>query len=68
MRTGTIERAHTNRVCANSARIALEIDDVEMQTLGFDADPGFDFDQTPVYDLTEPEPVSDFDFDQGAGA
>jgi hypothetical protein len=34
--------------------------------LGFDADPGFDFDQTPAFDLTEPEPVPDFDFDQGA--
>ncbi len=32
--------------------------------LGFDADHGFDFDQTPAYDLTEPEPVPDFDFDQ----
>ncbi|CAN5586628.1 hypothetical protein BH23BAC4_BH23BAC4_03890 [soil metagenome] len=36
--------------------------------LGFDADPGFDFDQTPAYDLTEPEPVPDFDFDQSDGA
>jgi hypothetical protein len=39
--------------------------------LGFDADPGdpgFDLDQTPAYDLTEPEPVPDFDLDQSAGA
>nr|MBA3888265.1 hypothetical protein [Acidobacteriota bacterium] len=40
--------------------------------LAFDADPGFDFDQTPAYDLSEPEPepepVPDFDFDQSAGA
>jgi hypothetical protein len=36
--------------------------------LAFDADPGFDLDQTPDYDLTEPEPVLDFDFDQSAGA
>jgi hypothetical protein len=36
--------------------------------LGFDADPGFDFDQTPADDLSEPEPVPDFDFDQSAGA
>jgi hypothetical protein len=36
--------------------------------LAFDADPGFDLDQTPAYDLTEPEPVPDFDFDQSAGA
>ena len=36
--------------------------------LGFDADPGFDFDQTPTYDLTEPAPVPDFDFDQSADA
>jgi len=36
--------------------------------LGFDADPGFDADQTPTYDLTEPEPVPDFFFDQSAGA
>jgi hypothetical protein len=36
--------------------------------LGFDADPGFDIDQTPAYDLTDLEPVPDFDFDQSAGA
>jgi hypothetical protein len=36
--------------------------------LAFDADPGFDLDQTPAYDPTEPEPVPDFDFDQSAGA
>jgi hypothetical protein len=39
--------------------------------LGFDADPGdpgFDLDQTLAYDLTEPEPVPDFDLDQSAGA
>jgi hypothetical protein len=36
--------------------------------LGFDADPGFDFDQTPPYDFSEPEPIPDFDFDQSAGA
>jgi len=36
--------------------------------LAFDADPGFDLDQTPAYDLTEPERIPDFDFDQGAGA
>jgi hypothetical protein len=34
--------------------------------LAFDSDPGFDLDQTPDYDLTEPEPVPDFDFDQSA--
>jgi hypothetical protein len=34
----------------------------------FDADPGFDLDQTPACDPTEPEPTSDFDFDQSAGA
>jgi hypothetical protein len=33
-----------------------------------DTDPGFDLDQTPAYDPTEPEPVPDFDFDQSAGA
>lgn len=36
--------------------------------LGFDADPGFDIDQTPAYDLTEPEPLPDFHFDQSHGA
>ncbi|HUG40158.1 MAG TPA: hypothetical protein VMM12_06730 [Longimicrobiales bacterium] len=37
--------------------------------IDFDADPGFDIDQTPTYDLTEPEPEPDnFDFDQSAGA
>jgi hypothetical protein len=36
--------------------------------LAFDADPGFDLDQTPAFDPTEPEPVPDFDFDQSAGA
>jgi hypothetical protein len=36
--------------------------------LVFDIDPGFDLDQTPAYDLSEPEPVPDFDFDQSAGA
>jgi hypothetical protein len=36
--------------------------------LSFDADPDLDLDQTPVYDLTEPEPIPDFDFDQSAGA
>jgi hypothetical protein len=35
---------------------------------GFDADPGFDFDQTPASDPSEPEPVPDFDLDQSAGA
>jgi hypothetical protein len=35
---------------------------------GFDADPGFDIDQTPIHDPTEPEPVTDFDFDQSHGA
>jgi hypothetical protein len=34
----------------------------------FDADPGFDLDQTPAHDPPEPEPVPDFDFDQSAGA
>jgi hypothetical protein len=34
----------------------------------FDADPGFDLDQTPAHDPAEPEPVPDFDFDQSAGA
>jgi hypothetical protein len=33
-----------------------------------DADHGFDVDQTPDYDPTEPEPVPDFDFDGSAGA
>jgi hypothetical protein len=40
--------------------------------LAFDADPGFDLDQMPAYDPTEPEPEPefgpDFDFDQSAGA
>jgi hypothetical protein len=36
--------------------------------LAFDADPGFDLDQTPAYDPTEPEPVPDFDFDGSNGA
>jgi hypothetical protein len=36
--------------------------------LAFDTDPDLDLDQTPVYDLTEPEPIPDFDFDQSAGA
>jgi hypothetical protein len=36
--------------------------------LAFDAGHDFDLDQTPAYDLTEPEPVPDFDFDQSAGA
>jgi hypothetical protein len=36
--------------------------------LGFDADPGVDLDQTPVHDLTEPEPIPDFDFDQSSRA
>jgi hypothetical protein len=36
--------------------------------LAFDADHGFDVDQTPDYDPTEPEPVPDFDFDGSAGA
>ncbi|HUF51984.1 MAG TPA: transposase [Longimicrobiales bacterium] len=31
-------------------------------------DPGFDLDQTPAYDPSEPEPVPDFDFAQSAGA
>ncbi len=31
-------------------------------------DLAFDTDQTPAYDLSEPEPVPDFDFDQSAGA
>jgi hypothetical protein len=30
--------------------------------LAFDADPGFDLDQTPAYDPSEPEPVPDLDF------
>jgi hypothetical protein len=34
--------------------------------LAFDAGPGFDLDQTPANDLTEPESVPDFDFDQSA--
>ena len=34
----------------------------------FDADPGFDLDQTPAYDPSEPEPGPDFDVDQSAGA
>jgi hypothetical protein len=36
--------------------------------LAFDAEPDLDLDQTPMYDLTEPEPIPDFDFDQSAGA
>jgi hypothetical protein len=36
--------------------------------LAFDADPGFDVDQTPACDPSEPEPVPDFDFDGSAGA
>jgi hypothetical protein len=36
--------------------------------LSFDAEPDLDLDQTPMYDLTEPEPIPDFDFDQSAGA
>jgi hypothetical protein len=36
--------------------------------LAFDADHGFDLDQTPAYDPSEPEPVPDFDFDGSAGA
>jgi hypothetical protein len=36
--------------------------------LVFDTDPGFDLDQTPAYDLSEPEPVPDFDFNQDTGA
>jgi hypothetical protein len=38
--------------------------------LAFDADPDLDLDQTPAYDLTESEPVPDFDFDfaQSVGA
>jgi hypothetical protein len=36
--------------------------------LAFAADPGFELDQTLAYDLTEPQPVPDFDFDQSAGA
>jgi len=30
--------------------------------LGFDADPGFDIDETPLYDPSVPEPNPDFDF------
>jgi hypothetical protein len=36
--------------------------------LAFDADPGFDLDQTSAYDPTEPDLVPDFDVDQGASA
>jgi hypothetical protein len=36
--------------------------------LAFDADPGFDLDQTPADDLTKPEPAPDFAFDQSAGS
>jgi hypothetical protein len=38
--------------------------------LGFDADPGFDLDQTPANDPSEPEPIPDFDLDldHSAGA
>jgi hypothetical protein len=36
--------------------------------LVFDANSCFDVDQTPAHDLSEPEPVPDFDFDQSAGA
>jgi hypothetical protein len=35
---------------------------------GFEIDPGFDIDSDATYDLTEPEPVPDFDLDQSAGA
>ncbi|HUF51392.1 MAG TPA: transposase [Longimicrobiales bacterium] len=38
------------------------------QDLVLDVDPGFDLDQTPAYDPSEPEPVPDFDFDQSTGA
>ncbi|HUF51831.1 MAG TPA: hypothetical protein VMN60_13475, partial [Longimicrobiales bacterium] len=38
------------------------------QDLVFDVDPGFDLDQTPAYDPSEPEPVPHFDFAQSAGA
>ncbi|HUF31423.1 MAG TPA: hypothetical protein VMM77_12295 [Gemmatimonadaceae bacterium] len=31
-------------------------------------DLGFHLDQTPAHDLTDPEPVPDFDLDQSAGA
>jgi hypothetical protein len=34
----------------------------------FDADPGFDREQTPACDPAEPEPIPDFYFDQCAGA
>jgi hypothetical protein len=33
-----------------------------------DADPLLDLDQTPAFDLTEPDPIPDFDFDQTRGA
>jgi hypothetical protein len=34
--------------------------------LAVDAEPDLDLDQTPAYDLTEPEPIPNFDFDQSA--
>jgi hypothetical protein len=36
--------------------------------LAYDAEPGFEVDQTPAHDPTEPERVPNFDFDQSAGA
>ncbi len=58
-------------IWATSARIVDRIVDRYSRRnydLGFDADPGFDTDQTPAYDLTEPEPLPDFNFDQRHGA
>jgi len=37
--------------------------------LGFDREPAPDFDQTPTFDPSEPEPLPDFDdFDPNGGA
>jgi hypothetical protein len=36
--------------------------------LPLDTEHHLDLDQMPAYDLTEPEPSPDFDFDQRAGA
>ncbi|MGH2982089.1 MAG: transposase, partial [Solirubrobacterales bacterium] len=56
------------RAAARSRWARLLARTYEVFPLTCPADPGFDFDQTPAYDPTEPEPVPDFDFDQSAGA
>ena len=68
----THETAGVEPVVGLHCASAYPVAEAKLQyDLGFDADPGFDsvhFDQTPAYDLTEPKPVPDFDFDQSAGA